>query len=86
MPDRLSPLDASFLEIEEQDEASHMHIGWAMVFDPLPEGGPPSVERVCEQLGARLVALPRFRGGNVSGRRRVVLRMSLRYIPCAPSA
>jgi WS/DGAT/MGAT family acyltransferase len=61
MPDRLSPLDTSFLEIEEQDEASHMHIGWAMVFDPMPDGGAPSAEEVCEQIDGRLVALPRFR-------------------------
>lgn len=58
--DRLSSLDASFLEIEEQDEASHMHIGWAMVFDPLPEGGAPSIDRVRAQLEHRLGALPRF--------------------------
>jgi hypothetical protein len=58
--DRLSPLDASFLEIEEQDEASHMHIGCAMVFEPLPEGGAPTVDRVRAQLEPRLGALPRF--------------------------
>ncbi len=60
MTDQLTPLDTSFLEIEEQDEASHMHIGWAMVFESLPEGGAPSVERVREQLEPRLAALPRF--------------------------
>jgi WS/DGAT/MGAT family acyltransferase len=58
--DRLSPLDASFLEIEEQDSASHMHIGWAMVFDHLPEGGAPTIEQVRAQLEPRLGALPRF--------------------------
>ena len=25
--DRLTPLDATFLELEEADEAAHMHIG-----------------------------------------------------------
>jgi WS/DGAT/MGAT family acyltransferase len=61
MADQLTPLDASFLEIEEQDESSHMHIGWAMVFDPLPDGGAPGIERVREQLEPRLATLPRFR-------------------------
>ena len=46
MADRLTPLDAAFLELEEGDEPSHMHVGWAMVFDPLPKGGTPSVEAV----------------------------------------
>ena len=35
----LTPLDAAFLELEQSDEAAHMHIGWAMIFDPLPDGG-----------------------------------------------
>lgn len=61
MGDTLTPLDASFLELEEGDESSHMHVGWAMVFDPLPEGGTPSVERVREMLESRLEPLPRFR-------------------------
>jgi diacylglycerol O-acyltransferase len=61
MADQLTSLDASFLEIEEQDESSHMHIGWAMLFDPLPEGGAPTVERLRAQLERRLDALPRFR-------------------------
>jgi WS/DGAT/MGAT family acyltransferase len=38
-----------------------MHIGWAMVFDPCPDGGAPSVEEVREQLDSRLSQLPRFR-------------------------
>lgn len=61
MTDHLTPLDASFLELEEGDQSSHMHIGWAMVFEPLPGGGAPEVERVREQLDARLSLLPRFR-------------------------
>ena len=32
----LTPLDAAFLELEEADDSAHMHIGWAMVFDPPP--------------------------------------------------
>jgi diacylglycerol O-acyltransferase / wax synthase len=61
MGDQLSPLDAAFLEIEDGDESAHMHVGWALVFDPLPEGGTPSVERVRELIDRRLDLLPRFR-------------------------
>jgi WS/DGAT/MGAT family acyltransferase len=57
----LSPLDAAFLELEEADESAHMHIGWAMVFDPLPGGGTPTLEAIRAQIGERLDALPRFR-------------------------
>ncbi len=38
-----------------------MHIGWTMVFDPLPDGGTPSVEDVRRSLEERLSLLPRFR-------------------------
>ena len=38
-----------------------MHVGWAMVFDPLPGAGRPTVDQVREQLDARLSVLPRFR-------------------------
>ncbi|MGZ5324970.1 MAG: wax ester/triacylglycerol synthase domain-containing protein, partial [Solirubrobacterales bacterium] len=61
MTDHLTPLDASFLELEEGDESSHMHIGWAMSFEPLPGGGVPDVEAVRELLESRLSLLPRFR-------------------------
>jgi diacylglycerol O-acyltransferase / wax synthase len=61
MEDRLTALDASFLELEQADECSHMHIGWAMVFDPLPSGGGPGLEQVRELLDERLEALPKFR-------------------------
>lgn len=50
----LSPLDATFLEIEEADDAAHMHLGCAMVFDPLPGGERPSLEKLREQARARL--------------------------------
>jgi diacylglycerol O-acyltransferase / wax synthase len=61
MGDRLTPLDAAFLELEEGDESAHMHIGWAMLFDPLPEGGTPGLGRVQELIDQRLDLLPRFR-------------------------
>jgi diacylglycerol O-acyltransferase / wax synthase len=60
MADRLTPLDASFLELEQVDESAHMHIGWAMVFDPLPEGGTPSLEALQNQTLQRLEPLPGF--------------------------
>ena len=59
--DQLSPLDAAFLELEQADECSHMHIGWAMVFAPQPGGGVPSVHEVQALLDRRLDAMPRFR-------------------------
>ncbi len=61
MTDHLTPLDASFLELEEADPSSHMHVGWAMLFDPLPGGGAPSLEDLQRLLEARLSHLPRFR-------------------------
>lgn len=61
MDPHLTPLDAAFLELEQADDSAHMHIGWAMVFDPLPGGGAPSIEAIRRQTGARLDALPRFR-------------------------
>jgi diacylglycerol O-acyltransferase len=59
--DHLTALDAAFLEIEEGDASAHMHIGWTMVFDPLPGGGTPAVDEVRRLLAERLSLLPRFR-------------------------
>src|SRR4051794_8322135 len=61
MSEHVSPLDATFLELEEADPSAHMHIGAVMVFDPLPEGGVPSLDRVRSYLDERLSAMPRFR-------------------------
>ena len=41
MPDTLTALDATFLELEQQDEGALMSIGGVMVFDPVPGGGAP---------------------------------------------
>jgi len=54
MRSHLSPLDAVFLELEQADEAAHMHIGWAAIFDPIPGGQRPSLGALCEQVGERL--------------------------------
>ncbi len=61
MTDHLTALDAAFLELEEGDASAHMHIGWTMVFDPLPGGGTPAIEDVRRLLDERLSLLPRFR-------------------------
>ncbi len=60
MSEHLTPLDATFLELEEADDSAHMHIGGIMVFDPLPDGGPPSRAQLCRHLGSRLGTLPRY--------------------------
>ncbi len=61
MADHLTPLDAAFLELEDGDESSHMHVGWTLVFDPLPGGGTPGAEQLIALLAERLDLLPRFR-------------------------
>lgn len=58
--DRLTPLDATFLELEEADRSAHMHIGSLMVFEARP-GLPPTLERASRYLEERLPALPRYR-------------------------
>jgi diacylglycerol O-acyltransferase len=54
-PDRLSPLDASFLDLE--DEVSHMHIGSVAIF----AGPPPSHEDVVAMIAGKLHQVPRYR-------------------------
>jgi diacylglycerol O-acyltransferase len=53
--DRFSPLDASFLHIE--DDVSHMHLGAILVF----EGPPPPYEEFASTVAAKLSRVPRFR-------------------------
>ncbi len=60
MNDSLTALDATFLEIEQQDEGALMGIGGVSVFDPVPGGGAPSIDEVCANLEARLGYLPRY--------------------------
>jgi diacylglycerol O-acyltransferase / wax synthase len=54
-PDRLSPLDASFLHIE--DGVSHMHIASVAIF----EGPPPPFGDIVEMVEAKLDLVPRYR-------------------------
>jgi diacylglycerol O-acyltransferase / wax synthase len=53
--DRLSPLDASFLHIE--DDVSHMHIGSVAIF----EGPQPAFTDIVSMVGAKLALVPRYR-------------------------
>lgn len=60
MGEQLSMLDTMFLELEQFDESAHMHIGAALVFDPLPDGGTPEIAALREHVGERIEMLPRF--------------------------
>jgi diacylglycerol O-acyltransferase len=53
--ERLTPLDASFLHLE--DSVSHMHVACVMVF----AGPPPRYEELLDHLDARLYLVPRYR-------------------------
>jgi diacylglycerol O-acyltransferase / wax synthase len=53
--DRLSPLDASFLHIE--DDVNHMHIGSIGIF----EGPPPVYSDLTRTIAGRLHLVPRYR-------------------------
>jgi diacylglycerol O-acyltransferase / wax synthase len=57
---RLSPLDSTFLELEQADEAATMHIGAALIFDQVPEtGGAPTFDALHELI-SRMVFAPRL--------------------------
>lgn len=60
MGERLSMLDTMFLDLEQFDETAHMHIGAALVFDPLPGGGAPDIAMLRDHMRARVGILPRF--------------------------
>ncbi len=53
--DRMSPLDASFLHIE--DDVTHMHIGAVSIF----EGPPPPYERLLAMVAGKLDQVRRYR-------------------------
>ena len=58
MPDRLSPLDASFLFAEDRTRA--MHVGGVMTFAP-PEDGAFDPDAFVALIGRRLALVPRYR-------------------------
>ena len=53
--DRMSPMDASFLHIE--DAVTHMHIGSVSIF----EGPPPSYQAMQDMVAGKLYLVPRYR-------------------------
>jgi WS/DGAT/MGAT family acyltransferase len=59
MPETLSALDATFLELEQVDQGALMSIGGTMVFDAV-DGRAPSVEGLGDVLAQRIDALPRY--------------------------
>ncbi|MGZ8512327.1 MAG: wax ester/triacylglycerol synthase domain-containing protein, partial [Candidatus Limnocylindria bacterium] len=60
MSDHLTPLDATFLELEEADSSAHMHIGAVMVFEAT-ENGPPLIGELRSQIEDRVDLLPYYR-------------------------
>ena len=60
MSEHLTPVDATFLELEEVDDSAHMHIGAIMVFEPPPDGSVPTREQLGRHLAHRLGRLPRY--------------------------
>ena len=61
MTDTLTPLDATFLELEQLDDVAHMHIGAASIFRARADGSIPTLAELREHLEDRLAALPRYR-------------------------
>ena len=60
MGEQLSMLDTMFVVLEQFDDAAHMHIGAALVFEPLPGGGTPDIAQFRGQVRGRVALLPRF--------------------------
>ena len=59
--EQLTALDATFLELEQADDSALMHIGGALVFEPLSSGAAPAIGTVRRHIAQRLDQLPRFR-------------------------
>jgi WS/DGAT/MGAT family acyltransferase len=56
---RLTALDASFLEVESP--TAHMHVGWAALFSPPRSGPAPTFEELRSHIESRLNRAPRYR-------------------------
>jgi diacylglycerol O-acyltransferase / wax synthase len=56
---RLSPLDASFLDVE--GPTAHMHVGWAAEFLPPPDRPSPTYPELRSHIESRLGRAPRYR-------------------------
>src|SRR5471030_1560576 len=80
--DRMSPLDASFLHIE--NGISHMHIGSVAIF----EGPAPHYEQFEAMVAGKLPAVPRYRQkvrfvpSNSGARSGSTIRISISDITC----
>jgi diacylglycerol O-acyltransferase / wax synthase len=59
VPERLTPLDASFLHTETA--SAHMHVAWRGRFEPDPARPAITLGRVRAQVASRLDGAPRFR-------------------------
>ena len=81
MGTQLSMLDTMFLELEQVDETAHMHIGAALIFDPLPTGGTPGIGELRDHMRERVGILPRF-AQQLSGPR----AGSLKWLTWEPAA
>jgi len=57
--ERLSPLDASFLDVEAP--SAHMHVGWAAEFLPPSERPRPTYAELRSHIESRLGRAPRYR-------------------------
>ena len=57
--ERLSPLDASFLDVE--GPSAHMHVGWAAEFLPPAERPRPTYSELRSHIESRLGRAPRYR-------------------------
>jgi diacylglycerol O-acyltransferase len=57
--ERLSPLDASFLDVERP--SAHMHVGWAAEFLPPSERPRPAYSELRSHIESRLGRAPRYR-------------------------
>jgi WS/DGAT/MGAT family acyltransferase len=60
MADVLSALDETFLELEELEPGALMNIGAILVFDPLPEGGAPTLSELRASHLEHMGQLPRY--------------------------
>src|SRR5579872_5815231 len=60
MTEHRTPLDATFLELEDADESAHMHIGAVMVFDAPRGARVPTRDELAALLEDRLGQLPRY--------------------------
>ena len=68
--DQLTALDATFLELEQADDSALMHIGAALLFDPLPGSDTPTIGKVREQLDERKVVVRFSRPKGAAGKKR----------------